>query len=59
MHAAMTAVTKQSNQIVSNEIKENEVLLEPFYGKTQMNFLANPYRDIELLDHVVVPFLVF
>ena len=28
----MTAVTKQSNKMVSNEVKDNEALLEPYYG---------------------------
>ena len=40
-HADMTAVTIQSNRIVSNEVKDNYALLEPSYGKNQMNFLAN------------------
>ena len=31
----MTAVTIQSNKIVVNEIKDNQALLEPFYGKNQ------------------------
>ena len=38
----MTPVTIQSNKIVSNEVKDNEVLLEPSYRKKQMNVLANP-----------------
>ena len=33
MHADVTAVTIQSNKIVSNEVKDNEALLEPSYGK--------------------------
>ena len=37
----MTAVTTQSNKIVSNEVKDNEGLLEPSYGKKRTNFLAN------------------
>ena len=36
MHADMTAVTIQSNKIVLNEVKDNEVLLEPSYRKKQM-----------------------
>ena len=40
MHADMTAVTIQSNKIVSNEVKDSEVLLEPSYRKNQVNFLA-------------------
>ena len=42
MHADMTAVTIQSDKMVSNEVKDNEALLEPSYRKNQMNFLANP-----------------
>ena len=38
----MTAVVTQSNRIVLNEIKENQALLEPSYGKNQTNCLANP-----------------
>ena len=33
MHTDMTAVTIPSNKIVSNEVKDNLVLLEPSYGK--------------------------
>ena len=29
----MTAVTIQSNKIVSNEVKDNYVVLEPLHGK--------------------------
>ena len=29
----MTALTIQSNKIVSNEVKDNSELLEPSYGK--------------------------
>ena len=42
MHADMTAVTIPSNKIVSNEVKDNQALLEPCYGKNQTNFLAKP-----------------
>ena len=42
MHADRTAVTVQSNKIVSNDVKDNEVLRGPSYGKNQTNFLANP-----------------
>ena len=42
----MTAVTIQSNKIVLNEVKGNQVLLEPSYRKHQMTFIANPiYGD--------------
>ena len=34
MHANMTAVTIQSNIIVSNEVKDNKALLEPSYEST-------------------------
>ena len=37
----MTAVTIQSNKIVSHEVKDNEVLLEPSSRKNQPT-LANP-----------------
>ena len=33
MHTDMTAVTIESNKIVSNEVKDNWVLLQPSYGK--------------------------
>ena len=37
----MKAVTMRSNKIVSNEVIDKEVLLEPSYGKNLMNILAN------------------
>ena len=40
MHAGVTTVTIQSNKIVSNEVKDNEALLE-------MKFLANPIQGWE------------
>ena len=43
----MTAVTIQSNKIVSSEVKNNEVLLEPSYRK-KMNFLSNPIYHYSL-----------
>ena len=44
MHADMTAVTTQSNKIVSNEVKDNQALLQPAYGRKKKKpiFLANP-----------------
>ena len=42
MHTDMTAVTIQSNKIVSNAVKENSALLEPSYGKNITDLLANP-----------------
>ena len=38
----MTAVTVQSNKVVSNEVQGHHVLLEPSYRENQTNFLANP-----------------
>ena len=46
----MTAVTMQSNKMVTNEVKDNEVLLEPPYGKKQMNSLAYPILSV-ILNH--------
>ena len=43
MHTDMTAVTIPSNTITLNEVKDNEVLLEPSYGKNQANLLASPW----------------
>ena len=40
-HTNMKAVTIRSNKIVSNEVIDKEVLLEPSYGKNLMNILAN------------------
>ena len=37
MHTDMIAVTIQIN-----EVKDNQALPEPSYGKNQMSFLANP-----------------
>ena len=42
MHANMTAVTIQSNKIVSNEVKDNLALLEPSYGE-KMTMLPTQY----------------
>ena len=42
MHTDITAFTIQSNKTVSNEVKDNQVLLEPSYGKNRMSILANP-----------------
>ena len=33
MHTDVTPVTIQCNKIVSNEVKDNKVPLEPSYGK--------------------------
>ena len=42
----MTAVTIQSNKIASNEVKDNEMLLELSYGKKQTKFLANLIYEV-------------
>ena len=48
----MTAVTIQSNKIVSSEVKDNLALLEPSYGKTERkNLLANPIYTFLLETH--------
>ena len=43
MHADMTAVTIQSNKIVLNEVKNNQIPLESSHRrkKNQMNFSAH------------------
>ena len=38
----MTAVIIQSNKIVLNDVKDNEVLLEPFYGKKPNELFGQP-----------------
>ena len=45
----MITVKIQSNKIVSNEVKDNKVLLEPSYRKKQMNVVANPIPLFGLL----------
>ena len=42
MHADITAVTTQSNKIVSNVVKDSSALPEPSYWKNETNLLANP-----------------
>ena len=46
MHTDMTAVPIQSNKIISNKVKDNEVLLEPSYEKTKQTFWPTQYNDI-------------
>ena len=41
----MTAITIQSNKIVSNELKETKRYESHCTEKSQMNFLANPIID--------------
>ena len=43
----MTTVITQSNKTVSNEVKDNEVLLLPPYGRKLTTFLANPTLPLE------------
>ena len=45
----MTAVTIQSNEIISNEVKDNWVLLELSYGKTEQTFWPSQYFWIHLI----------
>ena len=33
----MTAVTIQSNKIISNEVRDDQAILEPSYGKKKCN----------------------
>ena len=52
----MTAITVQSNKIVSNEVKDNYALLEPLHRKNITDFLANPIHTCqvcltELIQH--------
>ena len=42
MHADMTVVIIQSNKIVSNEVKDHKVLLEPSYGKKLNELFGQP-----------------
>ena len=48
----MTAVTITSNKIVSDEVKDNQALLEPSYRKkNKLTFLANPVLFCEIWRH--------
>ena len=40
----MTAVTIQSNKIVSNEVRDNKALLEPSYGKKTNKHFGPPNK---------------
>ena len=42
MHADMTTVTIQSNKIVSNEVKDNQLLLEQSYRKKPSELFGHP-----------------
>ena len=42
----------QFNKIVLNEGRDNQVLLEPSYGKKQMELLANPMYVLLLIESV-------
>ena len=50
-HADMTAVTTQSNTIVSNDVKDNEVLLGPPYAKKYNGLFGQPSTCIIRLIH--------
>ena len=51
MHTSITAVTIKSNKICLNEIKDNEALLEPSYGKKTKNFVACPIHIKHSISH--------
>ena len=42
IHADLKAVTRQSNKIVSNEMKDYWALLEPSYGKIPNELFGQP-----------------
>ena len=42
MQADMILVTIQSNKILLNEVKDNEALLEPSYGKKTNDLFGQP-----------------
>ena len=42
MQADMILVTIQSNKILLNEVKDNEALLEPSYGKKPNELFGQP-----------------
>ena len=42
MHTDLTTAAIESNEIVSDEVKDNVVLLEQSSGNSQMNFLVGP-----------------
>ena len=48
----MIAVAIQSHKIVSNEVKDNYALLEPLYGKNQMNFLTKNYINLKIKQYL-------
>ena len=52
MQSDKTAVVIQSNKIVSNEVKDSWVPLEPLYRKNQTNFLANPIFFLRIYKYV-------
>ena len=49
----MTAVTIQTDKIVFSEVKNNQALLEPSYGKKQTDLLVNPIHTLDLLFFIV------
>lgn len=42
MHTDLTAITTESIKIVSNKVKDNQVLLEPSYGKKLNKLFGQP-----------------
>ena len=52
MHTDMTAVTIQSNRVVSTEARDNGALLEPLGRENYVGFLAN-------LAHGVIKWFFF
>ena len=48
MHTDMTAVTIESNKIVSNQVKDNQKLLELSYGGEKTNPFGQPNIFLEL-----------
>ena len=51
MHSDMAAVTMQSNKTVTNEVKDNQALLEPYYGKNQ-TFWPTQYKETSFMSSV-------
>ena len=57
MHAHMTAVTTQSNKIVSNQVKDNLALLQPSYRKKPNNHFGQANTKIHPVknQHIYTP----
>ena len=52
MHTDMTAVTVQSNKIVSSEVKDNQALREPSYRKKKKELFGQPSRKVTIVNYV-------